>query len=139
MKVNMIGCTRIVFEFKNFVVKIPKFTHQWSHFLMGLISNMDESKTWKWNSGKYEKGTSYLLCPVLWCSWGGWILIMKKATMLTSEDWQTTFIPEHKKHFGGDDKLANYGYFNGKVVKVDYGQLDSFFGDDFKPQAAPIK
>ena len=77
IKINRKGVTRIVLEFKSVVIKIPNFTCQWSHFLKGIIGNIEESRTWKWNSGKFEKGTSHLLCPVKWCSVGGWILIME--------------------------------------------------------------
>ena len=31
---------------------------------------MNEDKTWKWNTGTYEKGKGHLLCPVVWSSWG---------------------------------------------------------------------
>lgn len=131
MTLNRQGVTRLVFIFDKFVVKIPNFTCQWNHFLKGIIANIEESKTWQYNSGKYERGLSYLLCPVLWCSWGGWVLVMKRAQMLTIKDWGTVTVPEHKKHFPGDDTLSNYGWLNGKVVKVDYGDLD-IWGSDFK-------
>lgn len=122
MKINLTGCTRIVFEFKNVVIKIPKPVF-WSHFLTGLISNMAENKTWKWNSGKYERGKSYLLCPVIWSSWGGWILIMKKVDRVLDWDEDNKYdLSEHIKHFPGDDKVKNYGLLKGQIVKIDYGQ-----------------
>lgn len=133
MNINLKGVTRIVIVLDHTVIKIPNFTHSWNHFLRGLIGNISESQTWKWNSGKYEKGTSYLLCPVLWCSWGGWVLIMRKANLLTEADWEKVKIPLHKKHFKGDDTLSNYGMIEGRVVKIDYGELDDHWGEDFKP------
>ncbi len=131
MKINMGGTTRIVFVFKNIVVKIPKFTYSWEHFLKGLIANIGENKTWKYNSGKHERGRSHLLCPVLWCSWGGWILVMKRADV---GQWirEVIDMPESPDEtekmysrwivagFGGDDKADSYGYLNGHLVKVDY-------------------
>lgn len=126
MRLNLKGVTRIVLEFKTVVVKIPNFTCQWDHFLRGLIANMDEGQTWKWNSGPYNKGTSYLLCPVVWFSWGGWILVMKKAKPLTVEQWKenTYHIDQHKEHFPGDDTVSNYGIYEGRLVKIDYASLD---------------
>lgn len=122
MTINLKGVTRIVIVLKTVVIKIPNFTYQWDHFLKGIIGNIHESKTWKYNSGKLESGSSHLLCPVLWCSWGGWILIMKKADLLTIEQWDNLSIDEHKRFFPGDDTLSNYGRLNGQVVKIDYAQ-----------------
>jgi hypothetical protein len=136
MIINRKGVTRIVIEFKRVVVKIPNFTCQWSHFLKGIVGNINENKTWKYNSGNFEKGTSYLLCPVLWCSWGGWILVMKKAIPLQRSEWDTTYIPEHKKYFKGDDTISNYGWLDGRLVKFDYADLESW-PSDFKPEYNP--
>lgn len=124
-KINRKGVTRIVIELKRVVIKIPNFTCQWSHFLQGIIGNINEDKTWKWNSGQLEKGTSHLLCPVIWCSWGGWVLIMRKVDELITDDnidiWDCS---EHKKHFKGDDKMSNYGIIGTRLVKIDYADID---------------
>jgi hypothetical protein len=121
MTIKFNGCTRVVFVFRNVVVKIPK-PWIWNHFLHGIISNINENRTWKWNSGKYERGYSYLLCPVLWCSLGGWILVMKRAD--TSVPVGRFECVEHVDQFPGDDTESNYGVFEGRLVKIDYGQLD---------------
>lgn len=123
MKVNMKGVTRIVLVGRRVVIKIPNFTCQWSHFLKGLLANIHEGRTWRYNSGEYEKGISHLLCPVLFTSWGGWMLVMRKATPLTRSDWdKLDDISSHTLHFPGDDTISNYGYLDGKLVKIDYGQ-----------------
>lgn len=123
MKINLMGCTRIVFIFKKIVIKIPNFTVQWDHFLKGLLANMNEGDTWEWNSGQYEKGYSHLLCPVVWRSWGGWVLVMRRAVPLTIEDWEKLDdFTEWKEHFPGDLTISNFGYYEGRVVKIDYGQ-----------------
>lgn len=114
MTINRQGVTRIVLVFKSFVIKIPNFSYRWDHFLLGVIGNIRENKTWKYNEDKRN-----LLCPVLWCSWGGWILIMKRASVckwnedIDYEPWVTAGL-------GGDDKPSNYGKINGKIVKIDY-------------------
>lgn len=134
MKISRKGVTRIVIILRRYVIKIPNFTCQWSHFLRGLIGNMSENQTWKWNSGKYETGKSHLLCPVLWCSWGGWILIMKRVDELITDDNREFWdCDEHIKFFKGDDSISNYGILSGKLVKIDYADLDSHWGEDFKP------
>lgn len=119
MKINKTGITRLVIERSNIVIKIPNFTCQWSHFLQGLLSNINEALTYRW-SEKQE-----MLCPVIWCSWGGWILIMRKAIPCKYMDEGGEEIDYSKwivEGLGGDDKPDNYGYYNGRIVKIDYGQ-----------------
>lgn len=127
MTINRKGTTRIVFEFDKTVVKIPNFLGSWSRFLRGILANIHEQQTWKWNSGKYESGFSHLLCPVLWCSWGGWVLVMKKARTFSWEEWEKMeyFIDQHRAHFSGDDSVSNYGVLDNRLVKIDYGQLNN--------------
>lgn len=134
MTINLKGVTRIVFVFRHVVVKIPKFYVQWDHFLKGIIGNIEEGRTWRYNSGKYERGTSYLLCPVIWTSWGGWILIMKRAEPLTRDQWDLVcnLLDEYQKYFAGDDTMNNYGILDSKLVKIDYADLGHYWGEDFK-------
>lgn len=117
------GSTRLVFVFKNIVIKIPNFTYSWYHFIQGILANINENKTWQYsnikNSTTYQ--FKHLLCPVKYCSWGGWFLIMPTVNLLKEEDWENiTDISEYKKYFGGDDVISNYGYLNNKLVKIDY-------------------
>lgn len=119
MIINRVGTTRIVFIFKNVVVKVPNFCDGWLNFLTGLVANINENQTWKWNSGDYESGKSYLLCPVKWCSWGGWFLVMQRATPCEIGE-KIDYIEWMKAGFGGDDKPDNYGWYNYRIVKIDY-------------------
>ena len=132
------GAPRIVFVFKNVVIKIPTICYSWDAFLNGLLANIRESRCWSCNSGQSDKGKSHLLCPVKWSSWGGWILVMQRANMELWEQAVKEYYPvpddchERAKYqeklyitwieagFGGDDKQDNYGYLCGKLVKVDY-------------------
>lgn len=120
------GCTRLVFVFATFVVKIPNFTVCWRHFLTGLLANMGERDTYRWNTGDYEDGKGHLLCPVIWASWGGWLLVMQRAVVCTYTDEAGDEIDYSKwivAGFGGDDKPDNYGVLpDGRLVKLDYGQ-----------------
>lgn len=132
MRICLKGVTRIVIVLKSVVIKIPKLV-QWDHFIRGILSNIDENRTWKYNSGKYERGASHLLCPVIWCSWGGWILIMKRATPLTREDWDKVNFHNHVRIFPGDDTISNYGFLDSRLVKIDYGARDcwgEYYKDD---------
>ena len=123
MKVNRKGVTRIVLEFNTFVIKIPNFLY-WDHFLRGLLANIDERDTWKTSTLRIEGDLSYLLCPVLWTSWGGWILCMRKADVNKhiEEDRFLNYSAWVNNGYGGD-KAENFGYLEGRLVKVDYGQL----------------
>lgn len=136
MRITFKGVTRIVFLFKTFVIKIPALHNGWCCFLRGLVGNINEGQTWRWNSGKYEKGKSHLLCPVIWTSWGGWILVMKRAKIYTTVEWDNIDcdVREHTNNFAGDDKVCNYGFYQGKLVKIDYADLDVMWGVDFKPK-----
>jgi len=58
------------------------------------------------------------LCPVLWCSWGGWLLIMKRTEPVDRENWKPI---ENLFKVCGDHKPGNYGMLDGRQVMVDYG------------------
>lgn len=126
MRVNTTGITRTVFIFKNFVVKVPAL--RWSYniwycFLRGLCANIEESRTWKIFI-VHEPEKALLLCPVIWCSYGGWILIMKKADVekwvKESELLNWSYVAHINAGIGGDDKPDNYGYYENRLVKIDY-------------------
>lgn len=129
MKIKTNGVTRIVILLKTVVIKIPNFRYRWDHFLMGLTSNIHEGKTWRYNSGIFELGKSKYLCPVVWTSWGGWILIMKRAKDLPYGIFSDKLIATHKEYFPGDDGWGNYGMYQGRIVKIDYGQLEAWPSD----------
>ena len=129
MKIKRNGICRIVFLIGEYAIKVPNFTYCWHHFLQGLLSNINENKTWKYNGfdKNRKKVRDDLLCPVIWCSWGGWILVMKKAVPCTFVSEGGDYIDFSKWivcGWGGDDKADNYGYIDNKIVKLDYGQLD---------------
>ena len=121
MHINRQGITRIVFVFHFFVVKIPNIFN-YLHCIKGLLANIQETNTYRWNSGKYYTWKCSLLCPVFWASWGGWIIVMKRARVLTKEEFESADTRLHREHFYGDDKFNNYGYIDNRVVKIDYGQ-----------------
>jgi len=133
LSISTTGVTRMVILWRGVAIKIPK-PSKWSNFLRGLIGNINESDTWKYNSGKYDCGYSHLLAPVIWCSWGGWVLIMKRAKIITNQEWGegVLSIDEHIRTFGGDDTISNYGFIGDRLVKIDYGELDNHWGEDFK-------
>lgn len=106
------GCYRIVFLIGKYAIKIPNFRYEWRHFIYGIYSNIQEYNGWT-----YTKNP--LLCPVIWKSFGCFIIVMKRcdpissAVLIDYEKWEEI-------GFGGDDKHDNYGYLNGRIVKLDY-------------------
>lgn len=81
MDICLNGVTRIVLIFSGVVIKVPNFMYSWDHFLKGLVSNMGERDTWKYNSYSEDRRLlrDKLLCPVLWCSWGGLVFSYEKG------------------------------------------------------------
>lgn len=136
--INRTGVTRVVFVFKNFVVKVPNFTYSFENFLRGMLSNIHERNSWRYNKTYPDK--LELICPIIWASWGGWVLVMKRADVEkwlhevrlmppieNPEDWYCQKVNNDKLYkkwidagFGGDDKADNYGYFENRLVKIDY-------------------
>lgn len=116
------GITRIVFVFRDIVIKVPNFTYSWRHFLTGMIANITEKETWNFSLlGVPEYVSSDLLAPVLWASWGGWVLVMKRVQQFDENDKELIDLSEHIRCIPGDDKITNYGMLDGRVVKFDYG------------------
>lgn len=105
------GYSRLVFVFDQFVIKVPRLHWGWDVFKHGLFCNRTERIIWK--HYKSEK-----LCPVLYSSlWGFW-LVMRKAECNFSRKHE--FVNEE---FPGDDLDVNYGYLDGRLVKIDYGNV----------------
>jgi len=96
--------------------------HSWYNFISGILANMKERNTWRFNSGKYEQGKSKLLCPVLFCGFGGLFIVMRTVDYTIKDcDYTEWDCSEHIEHFGGDDTVSNYGILSGRLVKIDYG------------------
>ncbi len=121
MKINKKGITRIVFVFRSFVLKIPKFTYSHDHFLQGCVSNWSERKFTKTFKNANFSGNMYKhIAPSLWCSWFGLIQIQVKC-----EPNPEPLSDSQKEFFeplcGTDSKKENFGILNGRLVCLDYG------------------
>lgn len=129
MKISSSGSTRFVLLTKKYAIKLPRMNYGWRKFCEGLLANMQEYDVWRWNK-------SDLLCPVLRC-FGGFISIMPRCDVDRHESEIRNSPPvkdiieaeqeqniRYKKWidagYGGDDKCDNYGYLNGRLVKIDY-------------------
>lgn len=119
MKINRTGVTRIVFIFGNFVVKIPKFSVEHSHFLKGCSANWDERRYWKlWNQSTGCDLRNKVI-PTYFCSWFGLLQIQAKADVLS---WDNPLTDEQIEYFNftTDTKPPNFGYYKGNLVCIDY-------------------
>lgn len=114
------GCTRRVLLIGPWAIKVPATT-EWRLFLLGLLANMQEALFWqtRWPE----------LCPVLWSIPGGWLVIMRRARVMTTAEF-AEFDAESFTQCGGEDgqyvvpvelKHDSFGYLDGRIVAVDYG------------------
>lgn len=130
------GFGRIVFVFDDFVVKIPKITRI-STFAFGVMENLKERYWYCADGMVYTNNKSpEWLCPLIWASSTGLVNIMKKADVLTQEDYdnapkavQIMFdakldeLQNELKPYRMDSDIRydNVGFYNGNLVTVDYG------------------
>jgi hypothetical protein len=117
-----LGATRLVFLFKNFVIKIPNL-NEYKLFLNGILANLQEKVFSKMNRPDLAK--------VMFCGKLGLFLVMERAEEIDckSINWNE-FKEQLEKNYKNDEmkefmlsdpKPSNWGYINGKLVKVDYG------------------
>lgn len=114
------GITRIVFVFKNFVVKIPNFTCSHNHFLQGCYANWSERKYCKdFKNAIYDGNMYEWVAPSYYCSAFGLFQIQAKCQPLYKDltNKQKKF---YKPLCGTDNKKENFGYYKGKLVCIDY-------------------
>lgn len=123
MKINREGSYRIVFELKDYVIKIPNFLDGWRIFLKGLISNLNEQHL-------YMSIKSPYLCPIIFYISGGWLIIMPKARAMDRATFIKNIgliskicgefesqIEEKENSFG----LLTSPLIHDRIVAIDYG------------------
>lgn len=119
MKVSRKGVTRIVFIFSFFVIKIPNFTNYHLHFLQGCYSNWSERNYCKMFKNVEDNKFYDLVAPSYFCSWFGLLQIQAKCEPKL-ENLTDNEIEFYKNVHNGDFKKENFGYYNGKLVCLDY-------------------
>lgn len=113
------GTTRTVFLIGNYAIKIARFwsefnKRKWKTFLKGLLANIDEHYWWNLPHKKE------LLCPVLYKSPLGLILIMKRTHKLRQDEYNRIKFTELYKGLPLDNQISNFGKLNNKIVLIDY-------------------
>lgn len=120
LTVNRQGATRIVLLLKHVVIKLPAVT-SWKLFLCGLLANIQEH-TFGY-SGNFKE-----LTKVHWMSPGGFILIAERIAPVKHDglfwvDLEALALTSElgAEFIQSDAYPRNFGYRNGRLVKLDYG------------------
>lgn len=113
------GTTRTVFLIGSWAIKFPA-TVEWRLFLLGLLANMQEAK--------FSRCGWPELCPVLFSLPGGWLVVMRRARVLTDAEFldldeavMRDFINRPDYVVPAEIKSDSFGWLNGQLVAVDYG------------------
>lgn len=137
MRIVKTGVTRWVLLTKKYAIKFPSL-YSYRHFLQGILGN--EQECFWYRNFKWTKK----LCPVLWKSWGYFVIIMPKVRVMTDEEatqewgWKyersatlecfETPLDKFLKIEEGEDsifpaekKSDSFGWLDGRIVIIDYG------------------
>jgi hypothetical protein len=113
------GTTRTVFRVGRWAIKVPA-TVEWRLFLLGLLANMQETK---FSACGWPE-----LCPVLFAIPGGFCVVMRRARILTDEEWFKLSDADLHNLINTADytvpaelKPDSFGWLDGRLVAVDYG------------------
>lgn len=119
------GTTRATLLIGRFAIKFA-YGLQWTHFLQGLINNVDE-RMW------FRQTKHIKLCPNYYCLFGGFILICARVTVLSDLSENDPYIENfyYDEFCEGDEtvgtwenlfeeKLDTFGIYKGRIVAVDY-------------------
>ena len=113
------GTNRVILPLGKYVIKFPNITSGHLLFLHGCLANYRE----RWFCKKFkdiEEPRFYsMVCPSLFCSWFGLIQVQKRAQVLTRELTKSEIL--RFKDVCTDMKRENFGYYNGRLVCIDYG------------------
>ena len=113
------------------VLCVGSLALKFSRSQAGARGNRFESDLYR-RSGK---GRRALLCPVLWCSPHGAVLVMRRATPMSEADYRRYVHDVGLLYAWGysdsrDDvnpfepKASSWGWHNGRAVAIDYANVD---------------
>jgi len=113
------GVSRIVFKIGKFAIKIPNHSFNHEHFLLGCWANCSERNWYKCTNKIAEYKDK--MAPSLFCSWFGLIQIQYWCNPIDRD-----LTDEELKYFdnirNGEQKSENFGYYNNRMVCLDYAQ-----------------
>lgn len=120
------GVTRFVGIRKDYVIKIPRFDN-FDLFLSGWQNNRRETQMWKAVCYLEEIGkpqNKKLLCPIIKAFLFGLIVIMKKARILTQEEFDENKFMLQKSgvsYYSVEIRRDMFGMLENRIVCIDYG------------------
>lgn len=115
-----LGISRTVFLVGGYAIKVPCGRYGWAKWLRGLLANLQERQ---WSRFGYPE-----LCPVLFADPLGLVVIMPRAEILTRQldpreymEFFGEIYPKRGYRIPSENKPDSFGYVNGRLVAVDYG------------------
>ncbi len=124
MQLIKTGATRHVILWRNYAIKYPN-PHSWRTFLQGVLAN-EQERTWS----EFLMGKTWKFAPVLWSSWGCFVIVMRRCRPVTRKDYTAGRMPKlMSKYVQIDDNLSipcelkedSFGWLDGNLVCLDYG------------------
>lgn len=115
-----LGITRMVWLVGKYAIKIANPIYNHEHFLDGCRANWSERNYYKsFINADYAENMVAHVAPSLFCSWFGLLQIQRRCIPLEKE------LNEKQKEFfkplcRQDNKKENFGWYNGKIVCLDY-------------------
>jgi hypothetical protein len=90
----------------------------WRLFLQGLLANMQERE--------FARAKWPELCPVLFSLPGGWLVVMRRARVMTDDEFAAFDAQAWAAASGQycvpcELKADSFGWLGGRVVSIDYG------------------
>ncbi|MBI1408147.1 MAG: hypothetical protein GC145_18700 [Caulobacter sp.] len=112
------GVTRLVILAGPWAIKAPRPDYGWRLFLHGLLCNMTEAV--------FGRSALEGFCPVVWHIPGGWLLVQRRARVMTEAEFATfdvaAFCDRETYQIAAETKADSFGWIDGQVVAIDYGE-----------------
>ncbi|QIN97808.1 hypothetical protein PhiZZ30_147 [Serratia phage PhiZZ30] len=125
MKLIKSGGTRWVLLTRKYAIKFP-IPKTWKYFVQGMLSNLTEGQ-WKGYDNKH-------LCPIAYSNRFGLMVVMHKAEPVEDKELFKSDLQKLYNDVDGDECRTldrdffeydafpkNFGYYKGRLVKIDYG------------------
>jgi len=111
-----LGISRTVFLVGRYAIKVPCGRYGWNKWLRGLLANLQEREMSKMRDPR--------LCPVLLSDPLGLVVVMPRVAVCQQEltgDEFFWFTHRGEYVLPVENKADSFGYLNGALVAVDYG------------------
>lgn len=114
------GVTRVVLVVGRLVFKFPR-PDRWRTLLNGMLANMDEVYWYRNSPEEWQ----LKMAPVVFALRGGFLVVARRARILTQEEYALVD-PKYFEPLPYDPKPGNMGYYQGRLVLVDYADAPRF-------------